>query len=129
MKIEHVVDNEKNIVTVKAVIAPRQTNKIVIRQDDIREYLVGKVKIGNCLQNNTVSNNIAPHCGEWVFELDIAPKPVVKLRNEKVKPRTRRKNITTTEGDASKIIANEEKTQRKKGRSSKRTTTNSASKV
>ena len=53
MEIEHVVDNEKNIVTVKAVIAPRQTNKIVIRQDDIREYLVGKVKIGNCLQNNT----------------------------------------------------------------------------
>jgi len=129
MKIEHVVDNEKNIVTVKATIAPRQTNKIVIRQDDVLEYLAGKVKIGNCLQNNTVSNNIAPHCGEWIFELDIEPQPVVKLRNEKVTPRPQRKKITLTEGDASKVVANEEKTQRKKGRAAKRTRANTASKI
>ena len=118
MKIDHFTDHRNEKVTVTVTVEPRTHEKIVIRQNDVRKYLFDKVKVGNCLQNNTVSNAIAPHTAQWIFQienpdkkvaklsdgpyidkekfdLDTAPKTVVKLSDEKIKPPSKKKPKTT----------------------------------
>ena len=115
MNIEHKIDYENRSVSVTVSVPPRTDKKFVIRHNDVVKYLQGKVKIGECIKNNTVSNNIAPHRGEWIFKLDNSVKPIVRSKGEKARSASKvEKTVTPQPEPATATEVAQPKTRRRR---------------
>ena len=87
MNIQHEIDKKNGTVRVTATLPPRNGNKVSIREEYVRNYLIEhKVRVSNCVQTAFVSNSIPPYSGTWVFELDNGTTSVVESTHNDVSP-------------------------------------------
>ena len=99
MNIQHEIDKKNGTVEVTVTLLPRNGNKISIKEEYVRNYLIEqKVRASKCAQTAFVSNSIPPYSGTWIFELDNGKSTVVKSMNERKDFRniTSIKVLTTT---------------------------------
>ena len=84
VKFEHKIDKDKQTVTVKGTLTARKLRKVVIRDKQVREYLVrNNIPAKECVSSNTLINSEETKSAEWVFRLDNVNKKVVKSNSDK----------------------------------------------